>query len=463
MIPKNLDKSPLHNRNLAAERHESLNRRGFFRGLGACIALPALESMYPSIALAAKATKVAPTRMAFLYVPNGTIPGAWWPAGDAGANFELSSTLAPLAKVRNQVQVISGLADESAEAGPDGAGDHARAGGTFLTGVRVKKTAGSDIHAGVSIDQVVANQIGHLTRFSSLELTCDAVRKAGDCDSGYACAYVYNLAWRSAMQPLSPEHNPRFVFERLFGAGAPHERVANLKRRQQEQHSILDYVMQDAHKLDGSLDGRDRQKLDQYLTSVREIEQRIENSERLAVKNPGVDAPAGVPASYQEHIALMFDMLLLAFQTDSTRVATLLIAREGSNRSFDEIGIAEGHHNLTHHQNKPEMIEKVRQIDHWYVQRLAAFLEKMDATKEFDGQSLLHHSMILYGSGNADGNRHTHANLPVVVAGSGSGKLKTGRYVKAESTPITNLYLTMADNMGAQAIEKHGDSTGRFA
>jgi hypothetical protein len=249
----------------------------------------------------------------------------------------------------------------------------------------------------------------------------------------------------------------------LFGAGAPHERVANLKRRQQEQHSILDYVMQDAHKLDTSLDGRDRQKLDQYLTSVREIEQRIENSERLAVKNPSVDAPAGVPASYQEHIALMFDMLLLAFQTDSTRVATLLIAREGSNRSFDEIGIAEGHHNLTHHQNKPEMIEKVRQIDHWYVQRLAAFLEKMDATKEFDGQSLLHHSMILYGSGNADGNRHTHSNLPVVVAGSAGGKLKTGRYVKAESTPITNLYLSMADGMGAQGIEKHGDSTGRFA
>jgi hypothetical protein len=462
-MSKNPTKSPLFNRNLAAERHEALSRRGFFRGLGACIALPTLQSMYPSIALAAKATKAAPTRMAFLYVPNGTIPGAWWPAGDAGANFEFSSTLAPLAKVRNQLQVISGLADESAEAGPDGAGDHARAGGTFLTGVRVKKTAGSDIHAGVSIDQVVANQIGHLTRYSSLELTCDAVRKAGDCDSGYACAYVYNLAWRSAMQPLSPEHNPRFVFERLFGAGGPNERVANLKRRQQEQHSILDYVMQDAHKLDTRLDGRDRAKLDQYLTSVREIEQRIENSERLAVKNPSVDAPAGVPTSYQEHIALMFDMLLLAFQTDSTRVATLLVAREGSNRSFDEIGIAEGHHNLTHHQNKPEMIEKVKQIDHWYVQRLAEFLEKMDATKEFDGQSLLHHSMILYGSGNADGNRHTHANLPVVVAGSGGGKLKTGRYVKAESTPITNLYLTMADVMGAQGLEKHGDSTGRFA
>ena len=463
MIPNKPNKSPLHNRNLAAERHESLSRRGFFRGLGACIALPAFESMYPAIAQAAKAGKLAPSRMAFLYVPNGTIPGSWWPAGDGGSDFALSPTLSPLARVRNQIQIISGLKDASAEAGSDGAGDHARAGGTFLTGVRVKKTAGSDIHAGVSIDQVVANQIGHLTRFSSLELTCDAVRKAGDCDSGYACAYVYNLAWRSAIQPLSPEHNPRFVFERLFGAGGPKERVANLKRRQEEQHSILDYVLQDAHKLDTRLDGRDRQKLDQYLTSVREIEQRIENSERLAVRNPSVDAPEGVPASYQEHIALMFDMLVLAFQTDSTRVATLLIAREGSNRSFDEINIAEGHHNLTHHKNDAQIIAKVQQIDQWYVQRLAAFLEKMDATKDVDGQSLLHHSMILYGSGNADGNRHTHDNLPIVVAGAGGGALKTGRYVKTPSTPISNLYLSMADGMGAQGIENHGDSTGRFA
>jgi len=442
-------------------RHSAFSRRTFFRTAGACIALPAFESMFALPAMAGSG-KTAPTRMAYVYVPNGTIPGAWWPSSE-GADFALSPTLAPLAKVQKHLQVISGLTDLSAEAGNDGAGDHARAGGTFLTAVRVKKTAGSDIKAGVSIDQVVAGQIGHLTRFSSLELTCDAVRKAGDCDSGYACAYVYNLSWRSANQPLSPEHNPRFVFERLFGAGSPHERVANLKRRQQEQHSILDYVLEDAGRLDRQLDGRDRAKLDQYLTSVREIEQRIETSERLPVRNPAVESPVGVPDNYAEHIALMFDMLLLAFQTDSTRVATLLLAREGSNRSFNEIGIAEGHHNLTHHKNDPEIIEKVKQIDHWYIQRFANFLEKMDATKDVDGQSLLAHSMILYGSGNADGNHHTHDNLPILLAGAGGGTMKTGRYVKAKGQPLANLFLSMADGMGGPQLTSHGDSTGRFA
>jgi len=331
-----------------AERHASLTRRKFFRNVGACIALPAFESLYALPAFAGSNAKASPTRMAFVYVPNGQIPGAFWPTAapgtiaSPGTDFSLSPTLSPLAKVKNQLQVISGLTCLAADAGPDGPGDHARAGGTFLTNQRVKKTAGSDIQAAVSIDQVVAGQIGHLTRFSSLELTCDAVRKSGDCDSGYACAYVYNLSWRSPNQPLSPEHNPRFVFERLFGAGGPRERVANLKRRQHEQRSILDYVLEDARRLDAGLDGRDRMKLDQYLSSVREIEQRIETSERLPVRNPSVDAPVGVPERYDEHIALMFDMMLLAFQTDSTRVATLLLAREGSNRSFNEIGIAEG-------------------------------------------------------------------------------------------------------------------------
>src|SRR5436190_10623457 len=247
--------NPMLNRNLAAERQASLSRRHFLRGLGVCFALPAFESFRPFSLLAAPAnaaagaTKSAPVRMAFLYVPNGTIPSAWWPSGDGGKDFELSRTLKPLENLRSQLQVISGLDDVSADPGPDGPGDHARAGGTFLTGVRIKKTAGSDIYAGTSIDQVVAQQIGHLTRFSSLELTCDAVRKAGDCDSGYACAYEYNLAWRSHNQPLSPEHNPRFVFERLFGSGSPRERVANLKRRQAEQNSILDYVLDDARSV----------------------------------------------------------------------------------------------------------------------------------------------------------------------------------------------------------------------
>jgi len=439
-----------------AERHASFSRRHFFRGLGACIALPAFSS------LAQGASRAAPTRMAVVYVPNGTIPSAFWPT-ETGADFALSPTLAPLSKVQKQIQVISGLQDLSANAGADGAGDHARASGTFLTGVRIKKTAGSDIHAGVSIDQIIANQIGHLTRFSSLELTCDVVRKSGDCDSGYACAYEYNLAWRSHNQPLSPEHNPRFVFERLFGSGSPRERVGNLKRRQAEQKSILDFVLDDARSVNAKLDGRDKQKLDQYLTSVREIETRIDNSTRLKVNNPDIDAPAGIPDSYEEHVALMFDMLALAFQTDSTRVATLLISREGSNRSFADIGIASGHHDLSHHKNTPEIIEKVKLIDRWYMTRFARFLEKMQNTEDVDGKSLLDHSMILYGSGNADGNRHTHEDLPIVLAGGGSGAMKPGRYVKTAGVPITNLFLSMADAMGTKGVESHGDSTGRLS
>jgi hypothetical protein len=459
---------PMLNRNLTAERQASLNRRHFLRGLGACLALPAFESLRPLSLLSAPATaaaaggKSAPVRMAFLYVPNGTIPSAWWPEGSGGNDFELPRTLQPLEKVRHQLQVISGLDDLNANPGPDGAGDHARAGGTFLTGVRIKKTAGSDIYAGASIDQVVAQQIGHLTRFSSLELSCDAVRKSGNCDSGYSCAYGYNLAWRSPTQPLAPEPNPRLVFERLFGMGSPAERIENLKLRQAEQHSILDFVLQDANAVQRKLNGRDRQKLDQYLSSVREIEQRIEKTERLPVANPGVDSPPGIPPAFDEHIALMFDMMVLAFQTDSTRVATMLLAGEGSNRTFSELGFAEGHHNLTHHQGKQEMIDKVKEIDLWYVKQLASFLEKLEKTKDVDGHSLLHNSMIVYGSGNADGNRHSHNNLPILLAGGGGGGLKPGRYVKVKPTPLTNLFLTMADRIGAQGLEKHGDSTGRL-
>ena len=444
-----------------AERFQSFSRRNFLRNAGLTVALPALASLLPREAFAGSKV-LAPKRMAVVYVPNGAIPAAWWPATE-GADFALSPTLAPLAKVQKHLQVIGGLEALCANPGPDGAGDHARAGGVFLTGVRIKKTAGSDIHAGISMDQVIANQIGHHTRFASLELSCDAVRKSGECDSGYACAYEYNMAWRSHNQPLSPEHNPRFVFERLFGDGPIKQRVANLKRREAEQHSILDYVLEDAKAVNAKLDGRDKQKLDQYLTSVREIEQRIENTTKMQVRNPEIDAPAGVPVNYAEHVALMFDMLLLAFQTDSTRVATMLMAREGSNRPFADIGIPSGHHDLTHHKNSPEIIAKVQEIDRWYVTRLAAFLEKMDQTQDVDGRSLLQNSMILYGSANADGNRHTHDNLPILLAGSGGGTFKTGRYVRVKPTPVTNLFLTMAEGMGAKGVTSHGDSTGLLA
>ena len=453
--------------NQAEARWNHLNRRRFLRGLGACIALPAMESLNPFGAVAAPTIGTgqpasAPVRMAFVYVPNGIIPSGWWPEGDGGASFQLSDTLQPLQSVRDKITIISGLEDLSANPERDGAGDHARAGGTFLTGVRIKKTAGADIHAGASIDQVVAQHIGHLTRFSSLELTCDSVRKAGDCDSGYSCAYSYNIAWRSPEQPLTPEPNPRLVFERLFGNGSREERIANLKRRQKEERSILDFVMDDANAIQRQLSGRDRQRLDQYLTGVRELEQRIERTERMPIVNPSVDAPPGVPPDFAEHVQLMFDIMLLAFQTDSTRVATLLLASEGSNRPFPDIGIAEGHHNLSHHEGQPEIIAKVKKIDFWYATQLAQFLEKMEATKEANGQSLLHNSMIVYGSGNADGNRHTHTNLPILLAGVGGGTLQTGRYLKPDATPLSNLFLSMADRMGVTGLERHGDSTGRL-
>ena len=458
-------------RHLEAERFASLNRRRFLRGLGACLALPAFETLRPISALAAEAKAAAklaatasgvPLRMAFVYFPNGAIQPKWWPKGE-GKDFEFATTMQPLAKVKHQLQILGGMDHVNATPGPDGAGDHARASGTFLTGVRVKKTAGSDIHAGISIDQVAANQVGHLTRFPSLELTCDSVRKSGNCDSGYSCAYQYNLAWRSPTQPVAPEPNPRLLFERLFGAGAPGERAKGLAMRQQQQRSILDFVLDDARSLQGQMAARDKDKLDEYLTSVREIEKRIEKSERFgAAPDPSSPTPAGIPANYGEYIGVMFDMMLLAFQTDSTRIATFLLANEGSNRAFPEIDIAEGHHFLTHHQGKSDMIDKVAEIDLYYMRHLARFLEKMESTKDTDGQSLLHNSMIVYGSGNSDANRHTHVNLPVLLAGGGGGTLHPGRYVKSGGVPMSNLLLSMADRMGAQGIERHGDSTGRF-
>ena len=368
------------NREIAAERHASLSRRRFLRGVGACVALPALQSLRlpaanaAGAALPATTATGAPLRTAFVYFPNGAIPSAWWPDSQS-TGFSLSRTLEALAPVQHRLQVLGGLDHVHATPGPDGAGDHARGSGTFLTGVRVRKTAGSDIRAGVSIDQVAAQQVGHLTRFPSLELSCDSVRKSGNCDSGYSCAYQYNLAWSSPTTPMAPEPNPRLVFERLFGAGAHGQRRQNLKRRQERQQSILDFVLDDARDLGRDLAMDDRGKLDQYLTSVREIETRIEQAERFgdAVPDPDRDTPDGIPADYAEYVQLMFDMLVLAFQTDSTRVATFLLAHDGSNRSFDQIGIAEGHHDLTHHQNRAELIEKVADIDRWYVARLASW------------------------------------------------------------------------------------------
>jgi Protein of unknown function (DUF1552) len=453
--------------NSSSEQSVSLSRRHFLRGLGVCVALPAFESLVHagSLAAAPHAEKLAatatgaPLRTAFVYFPNGAIPKAWWPSG-TGADFQVKNSLQPLEAFKSSIQVLGGLNHRTADGGRDGAGDHARGNGTFLTGVRLKKSA-TDIRAGVSIDQLIARRIGHLTRFPSLELATDAIHKSGACDSGYACAYQYNLSWSSPTTPMTPETNPRLVFERLFGSGSPGERHANLERRRHEQRSVLDFVVAEARLMHRRLQSGDKDKLDQYLTGVRELESRIEKVERLGeAANPAIDTPVGIPADYAEYIQLMYDTLVLAFQTDSTRVATLMLAHDGSNKSFDHIGIVEGHHDLTHHRNRSEWIDKVADIDRWYVSQFAKFLDKLEKSKDIDGKSLLHNSMIVYGSGNADGNRHTHDNLPLVLAGGGGGTLSPGRYVQHGSKPTTNLFLSMADRLGIEGLGRFGDSTG---
>ena len=456
-----------------AQQFAAMNRRHFLRGLGACVALPTFGSLLSGrLSAAAAATAAgaqlattatgAPLRTAFVFFPNGAIPARWWPEGGA-TDFKLNSTLLPLEPVRRHVQVLGGLDHINATAGNDGGGDHARGNGTFLTGVRINKSA-TDVRAGISIDQVMANRIGHLTRFRSLELTCDINRPASGCDSGYSCAYQYNISWQSPTTPMTPENNPRLVFERLFGAGAHGERAANAQGRLLARRSVLDFVMDDARRLQGRLDHGDKDKLDQYLTGVRDVEARIQQAEKFGPNIDPVQAtPAGIPTSHADYIDLMYDMMLLAFKTDSTRVATFVLGHDGDNRSFSQIGIAEGHHDLSHHQNNEERVDKVAQIDRWYVERFAAFLRRLDATEDVDGKSILHNSRIVYGGGNADANRHTHDNLPVILAGGGGGLLSAGRYVQHGAKPMSNLFLSLADQVGVTDLKSFGDSTGRLA
>jgi hypothetical protein len=453
----------------AMDRHfAAMNRRHFLRGLGACVALPAFSSLVPARLLAA-ATEAqlavtatgAPLRTAFVFFPNGAIPSRWWPTGGE-TGFQLNPTLQPLESVLSRVQILGGLAHANANAGNDGGGDHARGNSVFLTGVRINKSA-TDIRAGVSIDQVIAQHVGHLTRFPSLELCCDSTRRSADCDSGYSCAYQYNISWQSPTTPMTPESNPRLAFERLFGAGDHGERARNAQRRMLERRSVLDFVMADARDMQRRLSRQDQEKLDQYLTGIRGVEQRIQQAEQFGPNvDPTQTTPSGIPARQAEYVELMYDIMLLAFKTDSTRVATFVLGHDGDNRSFGEIGITEGHHDLSHHQNNPERIDKVAQIDRWYAGQFANFLVRMDSTPDVDGHSLLHNSRIIYGSGNADGNRHTHENLPVLLAGAGGGMLRGGRFVQNGNLPLSNLFLNLADTAGVTGLERFGDSTGRL-
>ena len=434
-----------------------LPRRTFLKGMGAAVALPLLDAMTPALARAST-MRAAPLRLAFAYVPNGITMVDWTPQGE-GTAFGYSRIMKPLETFRSDTLVISGLAHKNGAALGDGPGDHARAAASYLTGVHPKKTAGADIQNGVSVDQVAAQHLDGQTRFNSLELGCDDSRTVGNCDSGYSCAYTNSLAWRGPSTPMPPETNPRLVFERMFGdidtSLAPDVRARRLRYRR----SILDLVGERTSRLAADLGPSDRRKLDEYMSSIREIERRIERAEQdMTGLTPTIDKPSGIPVAYADYVNLMFDLQLIAFQTDQTRVITMMMGREGSMRTYPEIGVPDPHHPLTHHRGNTEWIEKVTQVNTLHVQLFAGFIAKMKATPDGDG-SLLDHSMILYGSGLSDGNRHAHDDLPLVIVGRG-GNLRTGSHIAyPKQTPMTNLYLTLLDKMGVQP-ERIGDSTG---
>lgn len=425
------------------------------------MALPLLETMLPLNALAVSAKKM-PVRMAYMFVPNGVNMQHWTPTSE-GAGYTLPDTLQPLAELRKHFNVLTGLAQDNASAGPDGPGDHARSTAVWLTGVRVKKTAGSDIRNGISADQVAAQRIGSATKFASLELGCERGGQSGDCDSGYSCAYSSSISWRSESTPAAKEVNPRLVFERLFGSGDTQEDAASRYRRSVLKQSVLDFVMEDASSLRNRLGNRDQKKLDEYLSSVREIEERLvkfEQSDKVIALS-GVAKPTGIPTDFGEHIRLVGDMMVLAFQADLTRVATFMFANDGSNRPYRMIGVNEGHHDISHHGGEADKLEKKRKIDLFHVEQLAYILKRMQSIDEVDG-SLLDHSMVVYGAGISDGNRHNHDDLPILFAGNGGGRVKTGRHIRyAPHTPMNNLFLSMLDNVGVP-IETLGNSTGKL-
>lgn len=436
-----------------------LPRRTFLRGLGTAIALPALDAMMPAFASPAKVASNAPLRMAFAYVPNGIIMKDWTPAA-AGADFEFPRILQPLKQYKDQMLLLSGLTHNNGRALGDGPGDHARAAASFLTGVHPRKTFGADIKCGTSVDQVAAQAIGSKTRFASIELGCEDGRLVGNCDSGYSCAYSNSVSWRSETTPMPPEVNPRTVFERLFGSADPTETPAARAKRERYRKSILDFVSEDTAELQKALGPTDRRKLDEYLDGVREIEKRIERAESNAKEIvPDMPVPEGVPAEFAEHVKLMFDLMTVAFQTDSTRVATFMIGREGSNRTYREIGVPDPHHGISHHRGDEALIEKLAQINRYHMEQFAYFIDKLANTPDGDG-TLLDHSMITYGSGISDGNRHLHHDLPVLILGKANGSWKTGRHVQyGKDTPMANLFLAMLDRMGVRS-ETIGDSNG---
>lgn len=443
----------------------SIHRRTFLKGMGAAIALPVLESFGPARVLAGATAPKSPTRMAFLFVPNGMHMQSWTPETE-GATFKLPHILEPFAPVQRDLLVLTGLTQDKGRANGDGPGDHARSAGAFLTGVQPLKSEGSQIRAGISVDQHVAQQIGFQTKFPSLEIGIERGRQSGKCDSGYSCAYSNNISWRNEVTPMTKETNPRLVFERLFGGAVADENEKSLLQRDRYRKSILDYVLADANRLSRTVSGNDRQKLDEYLTAVREIELRIDHAERDSAATTralaGVERPNAAPKDMGEHIRMMGDLMVLAFQADVTRVCTFMLANEGSNRSYRQIDIGDGHHTLSHHQGDPIKNDKIKRINRYHADQVAYIVKKMKSIREPDGSSLLDSSMLVYGAGISDGNRHNNEDLPIILAGKGGGTLRTGRHIRyPQETPLNNLYLSMMQRMGV-SVDWLGDSTGQL-
>ncbi len=437
---------------------KSIPRRAFLRGTGAALALPMLDAMTPALS----AEQPRPVRLSFIEVPNGIRMDKWTPAAE-GADFALTPTLEPLADFRDRMLVLSGLDQhEAAALGFEVGGDHPRACAAWLTGAHCKMTSGADLRAGISVDQVAAREFGKYTQLASLEIGLDPPDVVGACESAYGCAYYNTISWRNETTPLPMENRPRAVFERLFGAGGTDPKTRLILRR--ESRGVLDAVNDDVRRLRGKLGGADRGKIDQYLDAVRDVERRIQLAETQDSRDlPRLEGPAGAPAVFSEYYKLMTDLMVLAWQTDMTRVCAFQIGHEMGGRAYPEVGFGDAHHSVTHHQGDQNKIDKVIQIDKFQTKLLAYHLDRLRSTPDGDG-SLLDHSLILYGSSISDGNLHLYTDLPVLLIAGGVGGIKGGRHVRyPRGTPMNNLFLTMLDKANVPNVERLGDSTGRLA
>ena len=437
----------------------ALPRRTVLRGLGATLALPLLDSMVPALTATAQTPARAPLRFGVVYVPNGMVMQEWTPA-EEGAAFAFRAAMQPLEPFRDRLTVLSGLANNPPPAAATGAGVHARASTRFLTNIPPKRSDTSEVEAGVSVDQLIAQSSGEQTQLASLEVAIEGRDLAGSCDIGFSCAYTNTIAWRGASTPLPMENDPRVVFERMFGGSGSTDRAARAAQIATDR-SILDSVRDRVATLQGRIGSRDRVKLGEYLEAVRDIERRIRKAEEQSDRElPLVERPRGVPASFEEHAKLMFDLQLLAYETDLTRVITFMLGRELSGRTFPELGVAESHHATSHHQENKGKIANLLKIKVHHAQLFAYYLEKLRATPDGDS-SLLDNVMIVYGAGMGDSNLHAPGNIPVMIAGGAAGRIKTGRHVKYKpGTPMGNLHLRTLDIFGVQTERFGGDSTG---